>query len=68
MSIQRNGPLRRIDKYRKHWLRRALQQHKWKLKGAAMEMEISLSTARRWVMRYGLMKPGRVMVRRLVKA
>lgn len=68
MSIQRNGPLKKIDKYRKLWLRRSLQRHEWKLEGAAKELGISLSTARRWALRFSLMKPGKVMVRRLVKA
>lgn len=68
MSQKRNEPLNELDEARKARLIAALDESHWRLAPAADALRLSRTQIYRLVKRFGLMKPGRVLVRRLMKA
>ena len=68
MSKSKNGKLPTMDEIAKRALRERLEHCGWDLSCAASTLDLSRSTVYRKATQWGLMKPGPVLVRRLVKA
>lgn len=64
MSHAKNG----LEEARVQAVRGALAAADWNIARAAESLRVSRSTVWRWATKYGLMKPGGVLARRLVKA
>lgn len=64
MSHPKNG----LEEAKVQAVREALAVSDWNIAKAAELLEVTRGTVWRWARKFKLMKPGKVMVRRLVKA
>lgn len=64
MSHAKNG----LEEAKLQAVREALSASDWNIAKAAELLDVKRSTVWRWARKFKLMKPGKVMVRRLVKA
>lgn len=64
MSRAKNG----LEEAKVQAVREALAVNDYNIAKAAAYLEVERTTVWRWVKKFKLMKPGKVMVRRLVKA